>query len=186
MPNLNKTEIVMVMDATGSMMGSRHTEAVNGYNEFIQQQKNIPGDCAITLVKFNSTIGVMSIYDSKPIQQVETLSYFCCDGMTDLNDAIGKSIVNLGKKLEAMPEDQRPGKVIMVILTDGEENSSKEYSYQQIKDMMEHQRTKYNWQFLVMGSADINASPDGKFAGLASVSGTHGARGITGDLGNGG
>lgn len=73
-------------------------------------------------------------------------------GMTALLDAIGRTIVSTGKRLEQMPESERPAKVLFVIMTDGEENSSQEMTYEKVKEMTEHQKTKYNWDFIFLGA----------------------------------
>jgi len=179
----NKTEIVMIMDASGSMSGNRQRQAVSGYNEFIQEQKKVPGECNVTLIKFNTEIQEM--YFSKPISEIKdlTIEDFNCDGQTAINDTMGHAINKLGERLRDLPEEQRPGKIIVVVLTDGEENASREFNYEQIQEMMNHQRDVYNWQFLIMGSKEINASPDGHFAQMAGVQGPCGPRGLQGDLG---
>ncbi len=93
------------------------------------------------------------LYD-KPIQAVEPLTEttFVPRGMTALNDAIGRTCDELGKFLESMPEHDRPGKVIVVILTDGCENDSKRYTKWQVAGIVKHQRDKYNWAFIFMGA----------------------------------
>ena len=181
--NTNKTDITMIMDASGSMDGFRQEQAVNGYNEFIQEQKKGPGECYVSLFLFNTEIEPK--YDGKPIQDVPTLKIddYKCDGQTAINDALGLLINQLGDRLRDMPEEDRPGKVIVVVLTDGEENASQEFTYQKVKEMMDHQRDVYSWNFIIMGSNEINASPDGNFAGMAGVRGPCGPKGLMGDIG---
>ena len=169
MPNLNKTEITMIMDASGSMGGDRQLSALNGYNEFIQEQKKVPGECTVSLVFFNSD--TYTSYLSKDIREIGDLTTreYVCDGMTALNDAIGKTINQLGTKLEALDENDRPGKVIICTITDGEENSSKEFTLAKVKEMMDHQTEKYGWQFVLMGAKELNVTEMGHVRGLAAT-----------------
>ena len=146
----NHTKIAVVMDRSGSM-ASVHEATVSGFNEFINGQKQTPGTADLMLVLFDDRYEVP--YD-KPISQVEpmTLAEFVPRGTTALNDAIGKTVTGIGSKLAQLPEAERPGQVIVVILTDGHENASKEFSREQVARMIEHQRSVYSWQFLFLGA----------------------------------
>jgi len=178
----SKTEIVVLLDASGSMGGERQRQALNGYNEFIQEQRKIPGECNVSLTLFNSN--TTELYTRRPISAVPMLTEaeYPCEGQTATNDAVGWACQELGERLAALPEEERPGMVIMLILTDGEENASKDYDYERVKGIMDHQRDVYNWQFLIMGAKEINTSPTGAMAGMAGVAGSAGARGISGSM----
>jgi hypothetical protein len=89
-------------------------------------------------------------------------------GSTALLDTVGKTINDVGKRLNEMPEAQRPGKVIFVITTDGLENASKEYSYDQVQKMITHQSEKYQWEFVFMG-ANIDAVKEGSKLGIKAA-----------------
>lgn len=147
-------EIVFVLDRSGSMTAIQ-TEAIGGYNNFLQAQREAPGDARMTLVLFDDQYE--SVYNSVPLGDVPelTLKTFRPRGMTALYDAIGRAMHELGKRLAAMPEDDRPNKVIFVTLTDGEENSSRQYRHYDIANMIEHQQKTYNWEFIFLG-ASIN------------------------------
>jgi hypothetical protein len=90
----------------------------------------------------------------KPIAHAPTLSYLTYqpNGATALYDAVGQTIDSIGQRLNAMPESECPNKVIFVVLTDGLENSSRQYSQQMIADRIEHQRSKYSWEFVFLGA----------------------------------
>lgn len=148
-------EIVVVLDESGSMQSCKR-DTIGGFNEFLSSQQKIKGDANVTLVKFSDYYTVVN--EATPVAHVSPLneSNYTPSNSTALLDAVGKTINSIGKRLAALPEDKRAEKVIFAIITDGEENSSKEFTRKQIFEMVTHQRTKYNWEFLFLG-ADIDA-----------------------------
>jgi uncharacterized protein YegL len=158
------TEIVLILDESGSM-GSVKTDTIGGFNEFLSSQKKIKGNANVTFVKFSDYYKVVN--EGTDIKHVSELneSNYTPSYSTALLDAVGKTINSVGQRLKDTPENQRPEKVIVAIITDGYENSSKEFSRKQIFDMVSHQRDKYNWEFLFLG-ADIDAW--GKELGIRS------------------
>lgn len=144
------TQIAVVLDRSGSM-DSVITPTINNFNEFVRQQHAVPGSARLRLAQFDHEYELL--YD-KPIGEVEKLTEetFRPRGNTALLDAIGRTIDSLGDSLAAMPEEERPGKVIVLILTDGQENYSSLYSRQKIRAMIRHQREKYSWEFIFMGT----------------------------------
>lgn len=151
----NSTLIAYVQDKSGSMASVRDA-AISAYNEFIQSQKAVPGDAKITLVQFDTVY--QFLYQGLDLPAVPALTHetYRPSGGTALLDAIGRTIIETGHTLEKMPEHERPSKVIVVIQTDGEENSSREFGKDKIKEMIEHQENKYSWEFVFLG-ADKNA-----------------------------
>ena len=149
--NNNLTEIEFILDRSGSM-GGLTDDTIGGYNAFIESQKNEPGDAVLTTVLFDHEYTVLhngvNLKDVKPMTYAEYMPR----GMTALYDAIGKTINDVGRRLNNTPEAERPGKVIFVITTDGYENASKEFTQQQVKEMIEHQTDKYSWQFMFLGA----------------------------------
>jgi len=145
------TDITLVLDRSGSMSSVRD-DTVGGVNQYIDSQKNGPGECRFSLVQFNNNYIV--IHDGKLISYVEPLTQetFITWGSTALLDAIGKTINRVGRRLADMHEDDRPDKVIIVVVTDGQENASEEFSGQQIREMIDHQTGKYNWEFVFVGA----------------------------------
>ena len=166
----NYTEILFILDASGSMEGER-TEAIQGLNSFIAAQKDLPGECKMTLVQFSSKVGLpwrdyvvestpwyKVIRNAVPIKEINPITEedYTPYGGTALLDAIGTGIDSLGARLAAMPESERPDKVLVAVLTDGGENSSQIFSSEKIKEMIKHQTDVYSWTFTFL-SSDIKA-----------------------------
>ena len=141
--NLNLTEIVFLIDRSGSM-GGLETDTIGGFNAFIENQKQIEGDTAVTTVLFDDKYELL--YNGIEAEKVKLSNkeYFV-RGSTALLDAIGKTIIDVGYRLSVMEESQRPAKVIFVITTDGMENASKEFTYKKVKELIKHQQEKYQW-----------------------------------------
>jgi len=152
----NFIEIVVVLDRSGSMQ-SVCSDTIGGFNAFVAEQKaNALGEVKLSLYQFDDKYDV--VYEGKDIKDVPPLTdkTFVPRGMTALLDATGKTINNLGSRLASMPEIERPSLVVFVILTDGQENASKEFKLDQVKEMIKHQTNRYSWQFVFLG-ADQNA-----------------------------
>ncbi len=153
--NNNLTELVFVLDRSGSMHGLEN-ETIGGFNGLIEKQRAEEGETRVTAVLFDNEYDVL--YDGVDIGSVPPLTgkeYFA-RGSTALLDAVGKTIDAVGERLASTPEEQRPAKVIFAITTDGYENASRSYSLEKVKGMIEHQQTKYSWEFLFFG-ANIDA-----------------------------
>lgn len=146
----NSTQIVVILDRSGSMQ-SCQKQTIDNFNEFVDQQKAQPGEGRLRLVQFDDQYEFL--YD-KRLQDVEHLTEktFMPRGMTALNDAIGRTCDEVGRSLASMPDHSRPGKVIVVILTDGCENNSHQYTKSRVAEIVKHQRDKYNWAFIFMGA----------------------------------
>ena len=149
----NWTEIAFILDRSGSM-GSIAETAVAGFNELLtqQQQEHAQTPVRMSLVLFNT--GYKVPFASVPAPELPRLDMktYDPDGGTALLDAIGRTIDETGARLAAMPETERPGKVIIAILTDGEENSSRTFTWAQISDKIRHQQEVYKWEFLFLGA----------------------------------
>lgn len=147
----NHTDITIVLDRSGSMQ-SVATDTIGGFNKFLADQQAAPGTAAITLNQFDDKYE--RIIDAKPIAEAKPLdgTTFVPRGSTALLDAIGKSIEDTGKRLEGTPENDRPSKVVCVIITDGHENASHRFSRQQIDAMIREQRDKWQWEFVFLGA----------------------------------
>ena len=137
--------IGFIIDRSGSM-ATLMADAIGGFNTFVEAQKKLPGDALLSLVTFDDKY--VLVHDAVALKDVPVLTPEKCfaRGSTALFDAVGKLVSSMGANLAAMPEETRPGKVILVITTDGEENCSREYTQQQIKTMLEHQQKKYAWE----------------------------------------
>jgi len=147
----NLTEIIAILDRSGSMQ-QLTKDTIGGFNEFIKQQKAIPGEAIITTVLFDDQYELL--HDGVNIQTVKELTEkeYYARGNTALLDAIGKALNTVGGKLDKLHEDQKPSKVIVLIITDGEENASREFTSDQIKKMVETQRNVYSWEFIFLGA----------------------------------
>ena len=147
------TDITLVVDRSGSM-ASVQDDATGGINSLIKEQKKAEGEARLTLVQFDTVYEF--VHNGVNINDVPPYSLVPRGG-TALLDAVGRAIVEVGERLSKLPEDQRPANVVFVIVTDGGENSSKEYSahsggYKKIADMIKHQQDVYNWTFQFIGS----------------------------------
>ena len=149
--NKDLTEIWMILDRSGSM-DAIHSGTVEAVNAFVTDQKTEEGQVYFTLRQFDDVVD--TVYDRLPLEKVPMMKLddFQPRGMTALHDAVGKAILDLGRVLEKTPEDERPGSVIFTILTDGHENASKEFSGKQVADMIQHQKDKYDWEFVFLGA----------------------------------
>lgn len=160
-------EVVLIVDRSGSMANIA-VEAEQGINQLITDQQNTPGYCNLTLVDFSSTVNVK--YNGVDIRTTNPYK-MTPEGMTKLNDAIGYTIDMVGARLAKTEEKDRPSLVLVNIMTDGEENSSREYKSQEIHDMIKHQEEKYNWKFNFMsaGLKAIEQSDGLNLGGLKSM-----------------
>lgn len=162
----NFTSINVIIDASGSMAHLTH-DTIGNFNTFLKEQKEFPGEAVFTLCTFNTDYHLT--HDFVKIASVSDLSVksYVPQGGTALLDAMGTTIDSVGRKLATMPEDERPSKVIFLIITDGHENSSHRYSAEQIKSMVEHQKDVYSWEFVFMG-ANIDAIGTGTSLGISA------------------
>jgi len=175
----NFTAINVILDSSGSMAGLA-SDTLGSFNTFLAEQKAVEGEVAFTLCTFNSDYRL--VHDFVKLNDVADLdkNSYKPSGGTALLDAMGATIDAVGKKLAALPEEERPSKVLTLVITDGHENASHHFSRAKIKEMVEHQKNVYNWDFLFFG-ANIDAITAGSELGLdattsinysASVGGT--------------
>jgi hypothetical protein len=161
------TDITLVIDRSGSMESVR-TDAEGGIAAFVEEQRELPGQALLTLVHFDTVYEV--VHDGVPISDVPRYT-LVPRGSTALLDAIGRGIEQTGRRLAAMPEAERPGLVVFVIVTDGQENSSREFSRDRIRRMIEHQQAVYSWKFTFLGAnQDAFAEAGALGVGMASSS----------------
>lgn len=148
----NYSHITFILDRSGSMSSIRN-DVIGGFNRFLAEQQAVPGECTLTLVQFDTQDQYEILRDFEPIANVKPLgSDYQPRAGTPLYDALGRGIVNTGIKLSSLTEDQRPEKVIFAILTDGEENSSHEYTRDKVFAMTKEQREKWKWEFVYLGA----------------------------------
>lgn len=162
------TKIVFIVDRSGSM-ASIAKDIIGGYNKFIADQKALKhGTCDVSFYQFDTLYE--AVYENTPIDFVKDLDdkTFVPRGGTALLDAVGTTIKNVGSHLAKLQESERPEKVLVVIITDGEENSSHSYNWDQVKKSVEHQNKVYNWQFTYIG-ANQDAWSVGANLGIAQA-----------------
>lgn len=145
------TELVFVLDRSGSMHDLAK-DAIGGYNSTIEKQKKEEGEARVTTVLFDDT--VEKIVDCAPIAQVAPLTSetYYPRGCTALLDALGRTIDEIGARLAATPEEERPANVVFVVMTDGYENASREYSLKKVREMIALQQNTYSWTFIFLGA----------------------------------
>lgn len=147
----NYTHISVVLDRSGSMRAIAD-DMIGGFNQFLAEQQKVPGKGTITLIRFDNEIDTVcdfiNLLEAHPINQ-EILKP---RGNTALLDAIGYGLAKTGERLASMAEDDKPNKVIFLIITDGQENASKEYTYKKISEQVSHQTEVYKWEFIFLGA----------------------------------
>lgn len=145
------TELVFILDRSGSM-GGLESDTIGGYNSMLEDQKSQEGDAIITTVLFDDKYELLhDRINIKGLGPITDREYFV-RGTTALLDAIGKTINKIGNVQKHTAREERADKVMFVITTDGMENSSREYSYKRIKEMIEHQKSKFDWKFVFLGA----------------------------------
>ena len=145
-----KTQIICVLDRSGSM-GNIIDDAIGGFNEFIQEQKKLPDEATLTVALFDTQYDL--IYDNVDIKKVEeiTRDSWSPRGMTALYDAIGKTINNVKNTHASMKKKNRPDKVLFCVVTDGFENSSREFSSENVKTLIKDCE-KNDWRFIYLAA----------------------------------
>ena len=160
----NLTEIVFILDRSGSMAGLEE-DTIGGFNAMIEKQKKEQGEALVSTVLFDNETQVL--HDRVDIQKVAPMTrkdYFV-RGCTALLDAVGGAIHHIGNVHKYAREEDRPEKTLFVITTDGQENASRKYSYDRLKAMIQRQQEKYGWEFLFLG-ANIDAAAEAARFGI--------------------
>jgi len=165
----NYTHISIILDRTGSMESIRD-DVIGGFNTFLKEQKEQKGKCTCTLVQFDTQEPYEVIHDFKLIKEVKELTKktYVPRASTPLLDALGRGINDLEKKISEMKKKDQPEKVVFVIVTDGQENSSREFRKEQIEKMIKEKQEKDKWQ-LVFLSADLDSIQDAYSYGFATL-----------------
>ncbi len=150
------TELVFILDRSGSMAGLE-SDTIGGYNGFLDKQRALPGEALVTTVLFDDRYELLHDRIALPgVRPVTDRDYFV-RGSTALLDAVGRTIEKIVNAHKHTGENQRPGKTLFVITTDGLENASREFSYQKIQQMITRQKEEFGWEFLFLG-ANIDAA----------------------------
>ncbi|HKJ87423.1 MAG TPA: vWA domain-containing protein [Gammaproteobacteria bacterium] len=173
-----RTELICVLDSSGSM-ARMASDMIGGLNNLLQEQREQPGQLLVSLTTFDTDI--RHPFSRLPLELVGGLSAhvdgedpndgliyhaYIPKGGTALLDALGSTIDRTGDRLSSTPEEQRPDKVIVVVLTDGQENSSREYDLRTVRQKVEHQQEQYDWSFIFLG-VGIDAFGEGGNLGIS-------------------
>ena len=164
MTNSTITHIAFLLDRSGSMQSIKD-DTEGGFNAFIQDQRRQGGECRVTLAQFDNEYE--EVYRDLPLAEVPPLR-LVPRGSTALLDSIGRLVTTTGERLATLAENERPGMVIIGIMSDGHENASREWTHPAVKALIEQQTKTYNWQFLYMG-ADQDAIEVGSSIGVAAA-----------------
>lgn len=160
----NLTELVFILDRSGSM-GGLESDTIGGFNAMLRDQQIADGEAIITTVLFDDNIEFLhdrlNIKGVAPITEKE----YYVRGTTALLDAVGSSIKKIINVQRHTHDSEKAGKVLFVITTDGYENASREYTYDKIRSMIEHQKSKYGWEFIFLG-ANIDAMAEAERFGI--------------------
>lgn len=162
--NSNMTELVFVLDRSGSMTGLE-SDTIGGFNSVIEKQKKCDGEALVSTVLFDNRIEVL--HDRVRLENVPTMTeqeYFT-RGCTALLDAVGGAIHHISTVHRYARSEDVPEKAMFVIITDGLENASRSYSYPEVKRMIEHEQEKYGWEFVFLG-ANIDAAAEAGRIGI--------------------
>ena len=149
--NENMTELVMIIDKSGSMSGLE-SDTIGGFNSMIAKQKKEDSDCYVSVVLFDDRSEV--IYDRVDLKKIEQMNdnQYVPGGCTALLDAIGGAIHHIKNVHKYAREEDRPAKTLFIITTDGMENASRQYTYEKVKQMIERQKERNGWEFLFLGA----------------------------------
>ena len=160
----NRTELVFILDRSGSMSGLE-SDTIGGYNAMLEKQKKEAGEATVTTVLFDDKYELLhDRTDLKGIAPITDREYYV-RGCTALLDAIGKTIQKIANVQKHTSPENRAGKVLFVITTDGMENASREYTYDKIRALVERQKQEYGWEFLFLG-ANIDAAREAARFGI--------------------
>ena len=158
------TELVFVLDRSGSMSGLE-SDTIGGFNSMLEKQKKVEGDALVSTVIFDNVSEV--IHDRRDIKAMEPLTEneYYVRGGTALLDAVGYAIHHIGNVHRYAREEDRPENTLFVITTDGMENASRRFHYEDVKKMIEKQQTKHGWEFIFLG-ANIDAAAEAQRFGI--------------------
>lgn len=160
------TELVFILDRSGSMYGLEQ-DTIGGFNSMLEKQKADSGEAFVTTVLFDHHIRFL--HDRLPLREVKpmTTDDYTVRGSTALLDAVGSTIQHIARIHKYAHSDHKPAKTLFVIITDGMENASRQYTYDRVKALISHEQEKYGWEFLFLG-ANIDAAAEGARFGISA------------------
>jgi uncharacterized protein YegL len=163
MMNNNRTEIVFLLDRSGSMAGLE-SDTIGGFNSFIQRQSQHKGETTVTTVLFDDQYEVIwSGIDAKEVLLTDNTYYV--RGTTALLDAVGKAVNDADRRMKKLDKKSKPNNVIFVITTDGLENASREFTYEKVEKLIRQKQEVDNWEFIFLG-ANIDVASEAQSIGI--------------------
>ena len=160
------TEIIFILDRSGSMEGLE-ADTIGGFNSMMRKQASEPGDALVSTLLFDNDVEV--IHDRlniKDVPEITSKEYYV-RGCTALLDAVGGAIKHISMIHKYARKEDIPEKTLFIITTDGMENASRLYSYDDVRSMVEHQKSKHGWEFIFLG-ANIDAATEASRYGIDS------------------
>lgn len=160
------TEIIFILDRSGSM-GGLEADTIGGFNSMMRKQASEPGDALVSTLLFDNDVEV--IHDRlniKDVPEITSKEYYV-RGCTALLDAVGGAIKHISMIHKYARKEDVPEKTLFIITTDGMENASRRYSYEDVRSMVEHQKSKHGWEFIFLG-ANIDAAAEASRYGIDS------------------
>ncbi len=158
------TEIIFILDRSGSM-GGLESDTIGGFNTFITNQQKEAGETLLTTILFDNHYEVLWDHVPAAVARLTDKEYYV-RGSTALLDAVGRTIQSVDQRLTRTPRAEHPDKVIFVITTDGYENSSREFTYEKVRAMIEHQKNMHGWEFIFLG-ANIDVMKEAENLGIS-------------------
>ena len=164
----DNTHISVILDRSGSMEAIRD-DTIGGFNSFLKDQQALPGTATLTLVQFDSQDAYEVVHQFRALASVPRLTRetFVPRASTPLLDAMGRGINDIDQQMAALAPQARPQKVMVVIVTDGHENSSHEFNKAQVEEMITTKQEQDGWQFLFL-SADLRSINLAREVGVAA------------------
>lgn len=162
----NYTDLNIILDRSGSMSNIA-TDMVGGIKTFLDTEKQTGDETKVSLYQFDDKYE--TVFVDKDIKEDLQIT-LTPRGGTALNDALGRTIVSVGEKLEKIPEQDRPNRVLFLVITDGFENASKEFTGKDVAEKVKHQREKYSWDFIFLGAGEKAVLEQHEGVGIARSS----------------
>ena len=161
-----KTELVFILDRSGSMAGLE-SDTIGGFNAMVEKQKREPGEALVTTVLFDSTWEIL--HDRLPLEKVPSMTAkdYSVGGCTALLDAVGGTVRHIARIHKYARREDVPDRTLVVITTDGLENASRTYTYDRVQKLIRHEQEKYGWEFLFLG-ANIDAAAEAARFGIGA------------------